>query len=172
MVKLDLGCGANKKEGYTGVDKAQIEGVDVVWDLRVSPWPFENESVDEVRCSHFFEHLTGEERILFMNELQRILKVGGKAEVICPYYSSMRAVQDPTHKWPPVCEASFLYFNKEWRDQNHLSHYGIEADFDFTYGYVLAPELQMRADEYRNFAFGHYLNSITDCQINLTKRGA
>ena len=65
-VKLDLGCGKHKKEGFIGVDQAKVEGVDVVHDLKKTPWPWKANSVDEIHCSHFLEHLDGIERIPFM----------------------------------------------------------------------------------------------------------
>lgn len=56
-LKLDLACGNNKIEGYTGVDVAALESVDVVHDLNEYPWPFEENSVDEVHCAHYIEHI-------------------------------------------------------------------------------------------------------------------
>ena len=41
-LKLDLGCGRNKQAGFHGVDTMPFNGVDSVWDLRVSPWRLVN----------------------------------------------------------------------------------------------------------------------------------
>ena len=173
-MKVDLACGQRKREGFTGVDAVALPGVDVVHDLTIVPWPFDTASVEEVACSHFFEHLTGAQRLLFMDELFRILPPGGKATVIVPYYSSMRAVQDPTHQWPPVCEASFLYFNKNWRTENALDHYPIQCDFDYGYNYLVNPntpfQIHLRPEEARNFGIGHYLNVVADLHVFLTRR--
>lgn len=169
-LRIDLGAGQQKEEGWTSVDISPDSGADIIHDLRDRPWPFGDDSVDEARCVHFLEHLTGVERMQFMDELYRVLKPGATCLVIVPYWSSMRSIQDPTHQWPPLCEASFLYFNKGWREQNKLSHYPISCDFDFGYSYYLNPNLSIRAEEYRTFAAGNYLNSITDLQVTLTKR--
>lgn len=102
-LKLDMGCGRRVPEhptrlqGFTGVDIAKIEGVDIVHDLTKTPYPFEDQSVEEIYTSHFIEHLTGEEQMRFFNECYRILKPGGRISCIAPYYSSMRCWQDPTH---------------------------------------------------------------------------
>jgi predicted SAM-dependent methyltransferase len=90
-LKLDLGCGKNKKPGFLGVDCRKFEGVDVVADLSKGTWPWKDGSVDEVHCSHFIEHLTAAERIHFVNELHRVLKPGAPAHVIVPHWNSHRA---------------------------------------------------------------------------------
>ena len=84
-LKLDLGCGRHKREGFLGVDSSPDCGADVVHDLNVIPWPFEDASVDEVNCSHFLEHLDGAERIVFMNELYRVMKPGGLLSIQMGY---------------------------------------------------------------------------------------
>ena len=40
-LKIDLGCGSNKKEGYIGVDILDVPGVDYVTDLSKNPLPFD-----------------------------------------------------------------------------------------------------------------------------------
>lgn len=169
LLKLDLGAGSNTKEGFTGVDNAPDSTAKVKHDLRVIPWPFKSESVEEVFSCHFFEHLTGPERILFMDELWRVMRVGAKAQIIVPYWSSMRSVQDPTHQWPPLCEASFLYFNRDWREQNKVSHYLGKCNFNFSYGFQLYPEVQSKAQEVQVFQTAHYVNSAMDLHVHLEK---
>lgn len=169
---LDLGCGSNKREGFTGVDMFKTPSVDVVHDLMKFPWPWKSGSVAEIHCSHFFEHIPARKRPLFMDECYRIMKPGAQMTMIFPYWSSARAVQDFTHEWPPVCEWSFLYFNKGWRESNKLTHgaYDIKADFDFGFGHMLDPDIAVRNDEYRANAVKHWLNAVTDAQITLTRR--
>ena len=169
-IKLDLACGANKREGFTGVDAYSLDGVDVVHDLRVTPWPWGDGSVAEVNCSHFLEHLSGSERVAFMNELHRILAPGAQATIITPYWNNMRAVQDPSHQWPPVSEGSYLYFNANWRKANGLEHYlGLTCNFDFSYGYSISGEWANRNEEARAFAVRHYMNVVDDLHVTLTK---
>jgi hypothetical protein len=168
LLKLDIGCGQNPKEGFDGVDL--WEGAKYSFDVRVAPWPFADQSVGEVYSNQFLEHLTGLERMPFMDELWRVMAVDAKATIVTPYWSSTRSIQDPTHAWPPVCEASYLYFNKKWREDNKLSHYPIKCDFDFGYGYNLHPDLTIKNGEYRDFAVKNYVNSVMDLQVVLTRR--
>ncbi len=169
LLKLDIGAGQNKQVGFTGVDIAPTS--DIQADLFKFPWPFENESASEIFASHFFEHVPQQLRGKFMDEVWRVLVAGGKATFITPYWSSMRAVQDPTHMWPPICEASYLYFNKDWRKTNKLDHYDIHCDFDYGYGYQLNPQVAARNQETQGFMATHYVNSVTDLIVTLTKRG-
>jgi hypothetical protein len=169
-LRLNLGCGQVKMDGYTGVDRSSDCGADVVHDLTSMPWPFESDSVEEARASHFLEHLTGVQRMAFMDELWRVLKPQGAATIITPYWASARAIQDPTHQWPPIAESSYLYFNKQWREGNGLAHYPIRCDFDFTYGYQIEQPWAVRSAEARDFAVRHYQHVVTDLQVVLTKR--
>lgn len=174
LIKLDLGCGDNKKEGFKGVDKFETPSVDIIHDLLSFPWPFEDESVDEIHASHFFEHIPQADRPKFMDEIYRILIPGGKAAIITPYYKSPRATQDFTHQWPPISEETYLYFNKNWRVTNKLTHgyYSMLCDFDFTYGYSVDPIWSLKNDELKNFAMKHYWNVIADLWVTLIKRPA
>lgn len=172
LLKLDLGCGANRRDGYTGVDIASLPSVDVVHDLFTFPWPFKDESAETIHCSHFLEHVPGKLRGRFMDEVWRILVPEGTMSVIVPYARSMRSVQDFTHEWPPICEESFLYFNKAWREANGLGHYPVTCDFDFTYGYGMNQAWVGKHEEARNYGLAHYWNVVADLHVSLTKRPA
>jgi predicted SAM-dependent methyltransferase len=191
--KIDLACGGNKKEGYYGIDISDYFEVDLVHDLTVYPWPIDDNSVEEVYCSHYIEHIPHvdirgilkqsesfeefKEKLLeskdgfisFVNELYRILKVGGIATVIVPYYTSVRALGDPTHT-RYVGDFSFLYLNKEWRDNNKLDHYGITCDFDMVLSYHIDNDLTLKSQEIREEAFKKDWNAINDLSVKMTKR--
>jgi SAM-dependent methyltransferase len=171
-MKLDLGCGTNKREGFLGVDASTDCGADVVHDLTQAPWPFADASVDEAYSHHFLEHLDGPERIRFMEELYRVLKPGAQALIITPYWTWVGAIQDPTHKWPPIAEESYLYFNAEARRRMGLGHYAIHCDFDLQFGGVLAPEIEARPPAEQSFAKRHYFNAVLELRTTLTRRAA
>jgi hypothetical protein len=48
VVRIDLGCGPNKKDGYFGVDMLPLKGVDLVTDLEKGLPFIPDNSVDEV----------------------------------------------------------------------------------------------------------------------------
>lgn len=164
---LDIACGQNKAPGFFGIDIAKTEGVDMVYDLEKFPWPIPDNSVDAAVSSHYVEHT--KDIISFMNEVYRILKPGGTILLRAPYYNSSRAWQDPTHT-RVISEATFLYYNQEWMKANKLDHYGIKADFDFSFGYDFMPDWAMRSEEAKAFALRHYTNVVADIQVLLTKK--
>ena len=176
-VKIDLACGNSKKEGFLGVDIVKTDSTDMIFSLQEYPWPIESDSVDEINCSHYVEHIPHDIKnpndsrdgfIQFFDELYRIMKPGGKAIITTPYYTSMRAFQDPTHQ-RFIGEASFYYVNKEWRDINKLSHYGINCNFDARFSYYITNELTLKSEEVRNHAFKHDWNSVDDIMVELKK---
>lgn len=177
-LRLDLGCGQNCTVGpdgkkFTGVDFVKCDGVDIVHDLTKFPYPFEDNSVDEIVSNHFVEHLTGEDFMKHLDECWRILKPSGKMRLVHPYCFSERAFQDPTHK-TFIPAARYLYFDAGWRKANKLDHYPIKSDFEFqiyvSYHNDKGENWQVKADPTRNFAMGHYVNVVADLIVHLTKR--
>ena len=55
--KINLGCGNKIKKGYLNLDFIKTEGTDIVYDLNQYPWPFPENTFDEVYASHILEHL-------------------------------------------------------------------------------------------------------------------
>lgn len=56
-VKLDLGCGASKQQGFIGIDARALPGVDIVHDLEKFPWPLPDECAIFAMSSHVLEHI-------------------------------------------------------------------------------------------------------------------
>lgn len=179
-VRIDIGCGKNKKEGFLGVDILKFEGVDIVMNAAIERWPFEDASVDEVHSSHFVEHLEAAERIHFVNELYRVLKpteydnagkaIKGLATIIVPHWASQRAYGDLTHKWPPVSEFWFYYLDKDWRAVNAPHNQDYKCHFGVNWGYNLHPALQSRNAEYQQNAMQFWKEACSDIIAQFTKK--
>jgi ubiquinone/menaquinone biosynthesis C-methylase UbiE len=165
-IKLDIACGQNKQQGFMGVDIASASGVDFVYDLEKFPWtPFEDNSVEEVYCSHYIEHTP--DWMKFMDEIWRICQDGAKVTFVAPYYTSIRAWQDPTHK-RAISEATFLYSDKAWREANKLDHYPIKSNFKVEKMVLFFnPPWDKKNDEAKQFAQQHYFNVVSDILVEL-----
>jgi predicted SAM-dependent methyltransferase len=112
MLKLDIGCGASKKEGFIGIDILPLKGVDIVHDLNLLPYPFEDNTVDEIWMDQVLEHLLNPLEVV--NELYRISKNGTRITIGVPYFRSFYATIDPTHR---------NFFGTNWFnyfDPNHM----------------------------------------------------
>jgi len=169
-LKLNLGSGKSEHEGFVGVDIRDF-GQAIKADLR-KVWPWKDGSVSEAYSSHFLEHLTASERIHFANELYRVLRPGGKCQLIVPHWASCRAYGDMTHQWPPVSEFWFYYLSKDWRDtQAPHSNDDYTCDFEATWGYSLHADLISRNQEYQVHALTFWKEAAQDIIATLTKKG-
>lgn len=177
IYKLDLACGNNKQKGFIGVDfskkgtQATIEH-----NLLTFPWPFKDNSVDEIFCSHFIEHIPhgtdghNDPFFRFFDEVYRILKPGGMIRTITPYYMSGRAFQDPSHQ-RFITETTFLYLTKPWRKINRLEHYPVQCDFLIEkIDHSVSEEFNGRAQEAVQYQATHSWNVVNDILVTLKKK--
>lgn len=82
-MKLNLGCGPDLKDGYVNADFRDIPGVTKV-DLSKFPWPWPDDSVDQILMLDFLEHFPYRKTTTIIRECWRVLKLGGKLEVQVP----------------------------------------------------------------------------------------
>lgn len=173
--KLDLACGNNLQAGFTGVDITKKgTQADIECNLLVFPWPFKDNSIKEVFSSHFLEHIPHGDGYHdpffdFFNELYRIMKPGATARFVTPYYSSVRAIQDPTHM-RSIGEPTYFYLSKKWRKLNKLEHYPINCDFEtIKVDHAVSEEYTARAAEAVQYSALHEWNVINDILVTIQK---
>jgi len=94
--RLNLGAGTDALPGYVNVDRADVAGVDEVWDLDVTPWPWADESVREIRAFDVFEHV--DDPLAFMAECHRVLQTGGLLNIHTTHWQTENSFTDPTHR--------------------------------------------------------------------------
>jgi hypothetical protein len=94
-VKLDVGCGRNKRKGYIGVDIINSKDVDLIFNISKYPWPIKSDTAEEIVLDNVIEHIP--DIVGIMNELHRIAKGNAVVEIIYPYWRSFGAYSDPTH---------------------------------------------------------------------------
>ena len=96
MKKLDLGSGGRRIAGYWSVDKDAAANPDILHDIE-ERFPFDDNSIDDIRAHHILEHIRTEKKTFIMYEIWRVLKPGGIASVEIPLFPHPQAVMDPTH---------------------------------------------------------------------------
>lgn len=95
-LKINLGSGGGKKDGFYGLDIANIDNnVDIVADLNRPLDLLPDNSVSEVYSCHVLEHINN--FIGLMEELHRIVRPNGKIEIRVPHFSNPYYYSDPTH---------------------------------------------------------------------------
>jgi hypothetical protein len=174
LLKLNLGSGKSRMEGFLSVDEIQYGDVDWVTDLR-KPWPWDANSVSEIHMSHVLEHFEAMERVHIFNEMYRVLVTGGTAKIVTPHWCSQRAYGDMTHKWPPVSEFFYFYLVKDWRKVNapHIDSEfnpdGFNCDFSFAGGYGLHQEILPWNVERQQYAQKWFKEAAADTHMSVTK---
>lgn len=131
-VKIHLGCGPLRLEGWVNVDLERFPAVDVLCDAR-RPLPFR--SARYVFAEHFLEHLDLDDAIALLAECRRILAPEGVVRLTTPnldwvwataYASRWQATSETTaaidparwaHGAAAACDA--LELNKAFRGWGH-----------------------------------------------------
>jgi predicted SAM-dependent methyltransferase len=107
---LNLGCGLKHVPGAVNLDITSATNPDVVHDLNVRPWPFANNSFDEIRANDVVEHL--DDLLATMEEIHRVCSPGAVVRITVPHYTASNAFTDPTHRHY-FSVFSFHYFTGE-----------------------------------------------------------
>jgi len=94
-IKLELGSGGKRRSGFFGVDILEMDGVDVIADLNEPLSLFPDNCCDSIFSSHAFEHV--DKFMQLMKEIHRIMKPGGRVEIVVPHFSNVYGFSDPTH---------------------------------------------------------------------------
>lgn len=134
----------------------------------LKPWTLADKSAKRLKVVDVLQYVPASKRVWFMEEVYRVLADGGEATFVVNYYASAMAVADPEAEWPPLCEQSFLFFNKKWRENNKIGG-KIKCDFDFNYGFAWAPDVASRSTEVQSDFARYRLNVIQKLQVVMTK---
>ncbi len=81
-IRINLGSGNDKREGYINVDSDKQFKPDKVEDVR--KLSFQDNYADEILARDILEHIPIEECQKTLHEWKRVLKPGGKLIIQCP----------------------------------------------------------------------------------------
>lgn len=131
LVKIELGCGATKADGFIGVDRFELPGVDVVADLE-KPLPFPDNYADVIYACHSLEHITNFEQL--MREVYRISKHRALVLVLAPYNRTTLNSANFYHK-TAFNENTFRFFTSnpisplKWEEYKceHAKNWGLKG---------------------------------------------
>lgn len=92
-IKINLGCGRKHLEGYINIDINPNVCPDIIRDLNKG-LPFSDNSIDEVVCLHFLEHVKDIQFTMY--EIWRVLKDKGRLMAVVPIGQNWQ-------NWPEHC---------------------------------------------------------------------
>lgn len=93
---VELGCGPRKRYPRSiGIDAIAYDGVDIVGDAMEALRALPESCADLVTSSHFLEHVP--DVGAFLDEMTRVVRPGGRIEVIVPHFAHPYFSSDPTH---------------------------------------------------------------------------
>lgn len=135
---LNLGCGSKPVAGAVNVDIVKQDGVDVVHDLDVFPWPFGDGEFTRVLATDIYEHV--EHPLEFVAECWRVLAVRGLLFIHTAYWKNPLAFTDPTHR-RFLTEDSFNYWIPGTRffDVFGKAYGGHDHPFELARGWLDTP---------------------------------
>jgi SAM-dependent methyltransferase len=124
-MRIELGCGLRKQQGYIGLDCVPLPGVDVVCNLEQGI-PLAKNSATDLHADHCIEHLP--DIVFAFQEIYRVCKPGARVHIRVPYYASIGAFKDPTHK-SFYTEETFRYFTShEWEGFDYQMEINLQIE--------------------------------------------
>lgn len=133
-LRIQLGGGAQRKEGFLNIDILPLGSVDIVADIEKGI-PLPDNSVIEVSADYLLEHIRDTSAL--MRELYRVCKSDATLHIKVPYFKSTAAFKDPTHV-AFFTERTFEYFDRRYVEEGALPEYNLPVDFRvvrITYNY-------------------------------------
>ena len=134
-IKLNIGSGSSRFEGYMNVDHDNLCSPEYVLDIGKDTWPWPDSAVSAVKANHVLEHLGDPDFFHCLKELYRVCENGAIVEVEVPHHRHDTFINDPTHKRPITIDGMNL-FSKEYNrlceaQGDGSSKLGYYFDIDF-----------------------------------------
>jgi len=134
-LRLNLGCGSKRLAGYINVDK--YGNPELKHDLETFSWPWDDNSVVEIKLSHVLEHLGRDPEIYLkiFQEMYRICQHGATIDITVPHPRHDNFLDDPTHVRAVTPLGLSLFsqrLNRQWIEAGYAcSTLGLNIGVDF-----------------------------------------
>lgn len=135
---VNIGAGPFGAPGWINIDLFPHRNISFTFDAR-KKLPFRNNSVERIRCEHFFEHLDrNEEAPAFLKECLRALKPGKVLRLVVPDLEKFVSayVSQSTEKWK---ELGYSFKNmdpeSQWQTPIEVLNHTFRQNGEHKFGY-------------------------------------
>ena len=119
-MKLHLGCGTKKLEGWINIDSVASLQPDLVHDIS-QPLPYDDLTVDEVLAEDLLEHFDKYLRFVVFYEWVRVLKIGGRITLQVPDF---KKILRKYFKFGYDNFVDFIFGENMWESNTYIGHFG------------------------------------------------
>lgn len=176
-MKLNIGSGLKRIEGYLNVDSDPLVYPDFIVDLESAVFPWGDNTVEAVVAHHIFEHI-GDNFLIFMKELYRVCTPGAIIDIEVPHHRHENWYGDPTHRRPITVELLRKFSKKynNWHIETYNSSRGfgntLDVDFEIVeFDYIVDGDYMdlVKAGEYQQLheLAKRFNNVYSDLRIKL-----
>lgn len=116
MLRLHIGCGNVRLQGWTNVDAQRLPGVDVVADVTQG---LDFADAEAVFSEHFLEHLAVDAALRFLLEVHRVLAEGGWVRLTTPNLDWVWSTHYRLGGEPTAKREAALMINRAFRGWRH-----------------------------------------------------
>ena len=119
-MKLHLGCGTKKMEGWINIDSVAALQPDLVHDIS-QPLPYDDLTVDEILAEDLLEHFDKYLRFVVFYEWVRVLKIGGTMTLQVPDF---KKILRKYFKFGYDNFVDFIFGENMWESKTYIGHFG------------------------------------------------
>ena len=119
-MKLHVGCGTKKMQGWVNIDSVAACQPDLVHDI-TTPLPYADLSADEVLAEDILEHFDKYMRFVVFHEWARVLKTGGTITIQVPDF---KKILFKYFKFGFSNFVDFIFGENLWNGKFYLGHFG------------------------------------------------
>jgi len=130
MKSLDVGCGPGVlPQGWVGMDAHTPDdsGPITRHDMTDIPWPWSDDTFEQVAFRHSLEHVALDQALLVLKEAWRVLRPGGVLQIEVPELESVcrwfldSDERDRWGAWNQTSPARWLFGQQHGNGQYHLA---------------------------------------------------
>lgn len=172
-LRLHLGCGEQHFEGYVNIDYPPSEhtvqtktGADIFADITTLNFP--DQSVDEIRLHHVFEHFSRPRALALLIKWHEWLKIGGKLHIETPDIigcANLLVSKIPYRVKQAIIRHCFGSHETDWA-------YHYDGWYDAKYHYILRKlgfNVECRSWHWENEPFLSNVESIATKYVHMSR---